>query len=87
MERTKTPEQRIDWLAGQVSALSISVHVLIRLHSDRATAAKHLHEELERMHAKALTTNLPDEMLRGMEFVRDTFLLKPQPDPGQPSIR
>lgn len=86
MERTKTPEQRIDFIGGQATALCIAVHVLMRTSEQSEAIAQALHAELEQMFVK-LSERMPDETLRGFEFVRDHFLLKQPEDPGQPRVR
>lgn len=85
--RTKTIEQRIDWIGGQIAALGVAVHGLIRHHPKRDELAQHLHAELERMYVSLSTKGLPDETLRGFDAVRDSFLMKKPEDPGQPSVR
>lgn len=84
-ERTKTLQQQLDCLSGEVTALSLAVHVLLKTHPDRASAAALIRCNIEAVIADALATAMPDEHQHGLEAVRDLFLLKKKADPGQPS--
>jgi hypothetical protein len=73
-----TPEQRVSYLTGQISALGAAVHVLLKTHPNREEISLSLHEALEAQIARQLASSLPDEMRKGIESARDLFLLKKQ---------
>ena len=83
--RTKTEQQQIDFLAGQVSALGLACFALLKTHPNRAAAVQVLNDALERQLAAMLPSPLSDEVRSGIEAARDLFLLKSPPDPGQPT--
>ena len=87
MDSDNDPQQTDAYLLGQVSALGIAMHVLLKTHPQREAVAAALHDNLERLAAKATHSSLPDEFLRGLVQMRDTYLLKPMEDPGQPTRR
>jgi hypothetical protein len=86
MERTKTVDQRVDWLGGQVSALMACLHAVICQHPNRQAVAEQMSESIERLLTASLRSPIPDEYQRGIELVRDQLLRRPA-DPGQPERR
>lgn len=83
--RTKSLQQQIDFLSGQVWALSIASHALLKYHPDRVTAAGLVHADIERALSDLLPSGFSDETLHGIAVARDTYLLRAEQDPGQPS--
>lgn len=84
METEKTLGQVEARLAGQITALGVALHVMLRSHPEREQMAADIHEALETLIARGLGSPLRDELMRGMQVARDLYLLKPVDDPGQP---
>jgi hypothetical protein len=83
--RTRTERQVSDWNAGQIAALGIAVQAILKHHPLRDQVAQAIHDSMEQMLSRALASNWPDETVKGMQSVRDVYLLREQADPGQPT--
>lgn len=76
MESNFNAEKAVAIMSGQLMALGAGLQAALKHHPHREEVAATIHDNLERMLSKLLTTPLSDDVIRGVESARDMFLLK-----------
>ena len=84
-DRSKTPQQQIDALAGQVMALTFYLRSAIDKHPRAHEVLDMAESELEQMTASLLPRPIADEVFDGIDHVRKSLGRPPLTRPSRRS--